>query len=398
MRRILFAWELGGNFGHLARLVSIALKLRERGDQVLFVIRDLRHARQFLIKHGLSFISAPAPISGIRSGLKFLPTSYADILALQGMNSLAAIQPQVSAWHTIFDLFKPDAVVLDHAPVGMFAAQLADVPRIAVGTGFELPPLLQYFPLFRDASFERRQALLELEKTLLETLNQLAASNGQSSLEKSSDIFKGTRRCFVTLPELDHYGKRLDVTYLGMLQPWRDTSLAKPLSWPNGRKRILAYLQPSYPLTDQVLQLLAKGDSAVIACVPDLKHGINDALRIKVSNRFINISPLLRDADLLICHGGHGMSGEALLAAKPILILPQYLEQKMLGESIETLGAAKLLKPQRVVDELNTAVNILLDETSYRDAAIKFKCRYSEIDSDETLNRIRTEIDAQTRH
>lgn len=39
MSRILFAWELGENYGHLMRLAPVADKLRAAGHQLLFAVR-----------------------------------------------------------------------------------------------------------------------------------------------------------------------------------------------------------------------------------------------------------------------------------------------------------------------------------------------------------------------
>ena len=41
MARILIAWELGANLGHLLRQLMIARELRRRDHQVLFACRDL---------------------------------------------------------------------------------------------------------------------------------------------------------------------------------------------------------------------------------------------------------------------------------------------------------------------------------------------------------------------
>ena len=44
MSGILCVWELGAGYGHLGRLLPVALQLRERGHEVVFALRDLTHA------------------------------------------------------------------------------------------------------------------------------------------------------------------------------------------------------------------------------------------------------------------------------------------------------------------------------------------------------------------
>ena len=53
MARYLFAWELGGDYGHLARLLPVALELRARGHEVVFAVRDLMGAEKLLTPHGI---------------------------------------------------------------------------------------------------------------------------------------------------------------------------------------------------------------------------------------------------------------------------------------------------------------------------------------------------------
>ena len=59
MARYLFAWELGGDYGHLARLLPVALELRSRGHEVVFAVRDLMGAEKLLTPHGIRTYQAP---------------------------------------------------------------------------------------------------------------------------------------------------------------------------------------------------------------------------------------------------------------------------------------------------------------------------------------------------
>ena len=54
MAKILFAWELGGDYGHLARLLPLARELLARGHRPIFVLRDLLGAEAILAPHGLA--------------------------------------------------------------------------------------------------------------------------------------------------------------------------------------------------------------------------------------------------------------------------------------------------------------------------------------------------------
>jgi UDP:flavonoid glycosyltransferase YjiC (YdhE family) len=390
MSRILLAWELGANYGHLARLLPVAQRLRERGHLILFVIRELRHAQTFLAAHGFDFISAPMPPAGLRPPQDVMPASYADILALQGMDRLDMIAPQVAAWHTLFDLFKPDTVVLDHAPVAMLSAQLAGLPRIAIGTGFELPPLDCPFPLFRGISVERRVSLLETEKQIVQTLHDLSARHHRQFMQKAADVFGGTQRIFVTLPELDHYGERGDADYAGVIPNFRGAASAPSVTWPRREKKILAYLQPSCRSLHTVLHALGESGHAVIACVPDANQATTDLATpaLQVTTELVNTQALVAQADLVVTHGGHGMASEALLAGKPLLLLPLQLEQSLLARRIEALGVGKVLPPGHAQAACAAAIAALIGEDVYRAAARKIQTKYVGCEPDAVIGRI----------
>jgi len=59
MTRFLFVWELGSDYGHLARLLPVAVALRERGHGVDFVVRDLMGAEKLIAPLGMRVFQAP---------------------------------------------------------------------------------------------------------------------------------------------------------------------------------------------------------------------------------------------------------------------------------------------------------------------------------------------------
>ena len=53
MSRIVIAWELGENLGHLWNLLPVAQRLRSLGHDVSFGIRDVAQAHRYLAPLGL---------------------------------------------------------------------------------------------------------------------------------------------------------------------------------------------------------------------------------------------------------------------------------------------------------------------------------------------------------
>lgn len=59
MSRIILAWELGANYGHLSQLLCVAQQLRNRGHQVLFAIKNTVAAEQLLNDEKFCYVTAP---------------------------------------------------------------------------------------------------------------------------------------------------------------------------------------------------------------------------------------------------------------------------------------------------------------------------------------------------
>ena len=77
---------------------------------------------------------------------------------------------------------------------------------------------------------------------------------------------------------------------------------------------------------------------------------------------------LLRQADVVVCGGGHGMLSKTLLAGVPMVVVPGGGDQWELANRVVRQGSARLIRPL-AVDVLVTEVNEVLSSPSYRQAA-----------------------------
>jgi len=59
MAKILFVWELGGGFGHLARIQPIARELSDRGHQLFAAMSDVSRARRITGDIDIRILQAP---------------------------------------------------------------------------------------------------------------------------------------------------------------------------------------------------------------------------------------------------------------------------------------------------------------------------------------------------
>lgn len=120
-KRILCAWELGGNLGHLWQLKPVARALE--------------------VNHGHKMLYARSP----RLRMRHVDVDRRVPLdeAIDAVDRAHA----VAAWGRILDLARPDAVLLNAAPFLSMAAKARGLHRFVVGDGYWLPPVSKY----RDA-------------------------------------------------------------------------------------------------------------------------------------------------------------------------------------------------------------------------------------------------------
>ncbi|MFG1401041.1 nucleotide disphospho-sugar-binding domain-containing protein [Xanthobacter sediminis] len=79
---------------------------------------------------------------------------------------------------------------------------------------------------------------------------------------------------------------------------------------------------------------------------------------------------LMRDAAVVVTHGGHGTVMKALAAGCPLLVMPHGRDQADNAARVAARGAGLTLDAAAGVDEIHAALRRLLDEPGFTDAAV----------------------------
>ena len=82
-----------------------------------------------------------------------------------------------------------------------------------------------------------------------------------------------------------------------------------------------------------------------------------------------------------------GFSTQALLAGIPLLMRPKHVEQALFAGRVEALGAGKLLGGKLDASQAFSALQTLLEEPWYRQAAQTFKSRYQDFSAEQALEQ-----------
>jgi UDP:flavonoid glycosyltransferase YjiC (YdhE family) len=371
MAQVVMCWELGGDLGHVARMKPLAEALHARGHQVSFIVRDALSAERLLDPARFRWYQAPYQSSPIPDPAR--PTlNMAAVMHNCGFNAPRALAGRLEAWRNLYALLRADLLVFDHSPTAMLAARDLGTPRIVLGTGFGIPPATQPLTPFEA---DKAEGIAEMESGVLARANTALRSIGAPPLARLADLYQAEASVFFTFAELDHYGARASADYWG---PTRQDGGVPP-EWPTqAGRRVFAYLKPFKTLPSLLDAFKASGHPALVY----LNKGA-DAMRkeyagtrnLSFSGKPVDLKQAVADADLVVCHSGHGTISASLLGGKPLLLLPLNMEQRMLSLRVAESGAG-LAAPALAPEGMRSKFQRLLAEPAFTAAAQGFAERY----------------------
>lgn len=331
MKRVLFCWELGANYGHLGLAEWLHDQLPAEGWETWFAVTDLRAARQVLGSEALllqSPIWPPQRFEGAAIG----PVSQADLLAMVGFHNTAQLAAMIAAWRTLFGLVRPDVLVADHSPTVSLAARIEQRPLIVTGTPFTMPPLgYQTFPPLRGdlaPAMPEHRIQAAIEAALRE--------HGMSlSLPTLPAYFASQARLVVGLPELDPY------------RTFRQEQLFTPAGGfpelrPIPQRRLFAYLGGETPALPAILQAICALDIPVEMFLRGADDFTQEFVRLSGKTLYMDRADLretLPRVSHVVSHGGAATTAMTLAAGRPHMMLPQHHESRLNAALVERMGA-----------------------------------------------------------
>lgn len=389
MARVLLAWELGGNDGHLVALRALACELKRRGHQCVFAVRMLGPAQEFLDPKLGPLVQAPVRLAPHGRRVR-LQLSYASLLHNIGFNDPVELAGRIQAWRTLCTALRTEYVFADHSPVALVAARTLGIPAARVGNGFTLPPVLAPFPPFRPRANVPQHVLLRNEAAVLRELNHALALLKLSPLPLLQDIFRGTGAALLTYAALDHYEVERPEAFRGL----PDYSYGQRPRWPDGKgPRIFAYLRPS-PALPTVLKALQRSKARVLLRLPGADAElVRQAQRpgMGVAPAAVHFRAAAESADAFVNYGAHSTVTEFLLAGKPGILVPDLHERAITARRAVALGAALAVRPTAVAP-LGRAIEQVVEDRAPRAAAQAFAAKHAGQDRGQILPKLVTEL------
>lgn len=355
MARVLFAWELGDNYGHLSSFSAVAGRLVERGHEVVAVVQNVVAAAAFLPPERVRCLQAPLWRPRVAQRRPSLPAlTYADSIRDFGYDDPAGLSMLVRAWRELLRLVSPDVLVHDAAPTALLGARGLRLRRVGHATGYSLPPQRSPLPSLRpwDESVTEA-ARREREAPVLETVNDALRRCELPPLASLGALFDADLDLLRTVPELDHYPDReaapARTLYAG---PAYSLDAGAEVEWPAGDgPRIFAYLRPGsthFEPTMEALLAVARGPARVVVAAPGLPREATRRWRgprLRVIGQGVRLRALRTSCELAVHHGGHGTAAAFALAGVPQLLLPNRLEQLLVARRLQAAEAGLVPAP-----------------------------------------------------
>jgi hypothetical protein len=391
MARVVYAWELGGGFGHIHAFLPLAEDLRRQGHDTVFVLKDLLNAERELGARGFRCLQAPL-FQGRLVGLPDPPANLSEILLHFGFLKEEYLLGLVRAWQELYALLGADLVVGDYSPAALLAARVAGIAAASFGTGFCRPPAVHPLPNLRPWEPAESGRLLSSDLKLVDTANRVLRKFGGPAIGKAAEVFACAEDFLCTYPELDHYPERPGARYWGSVHSLDGAEVA----WPGREEhRIFGYVKPSYGGLRRLLNQLArlKRHETILFC-PGLAEAVAEQYaspRLLIVRKPVALSGLRASCGLGLCHAGHGTVCALLQAGVPVLALPMNLEQHLTGQRVAAMGAGALVEAPGPGTDYLALIGALLNGPEYRRSAQDFMRRYQ----DRTQERIRGEIGAR---
>lgn len=375
---ILLAAEIGDGHRQADRFLPLARALAAAGRAVTVAMPPDMAARSRIAAAGIAVVDAPAWRGDTPPG--FIASCWADLLLTHGYATPTTIEDLLSGWTAALRAMSPVLVVADFAPSAMLAARVAGIAVAPMGDGYTLPPGGMPMPFMRPWAALPTEPLAETEGRVVASLNPVLLDLGAEPVDCVADLLARAGSFLCTFPELDHYDQRADAEYRGEIPPEGEGVAPE---WPAGTaERFFVVADGRHrPLPPLLAALVRLGLPALVQA-KGISQAEADALRrpgVHVVIEPVDRTAALAQCDVVVCQD-NAMAAPALLAGRPLLMIPGPVEQMMTLHRVARQGLGQGLAPDSDVGAADAGVRRLLDSPC-RLRAVNFARTYQGYDA-----------------
>ncbi|WP_028320829.1 hypothetical protein [Desulfatiglans anilini] len=335
MTSIALANEMGGGWGHLLTLRTIAEAFLQRKCRITLLCREAEKARCAFSGMDVAVEQSPAwPPRFTGFSLNF-----AQSLWRNGYRDDEAFDAHFAWWSGRFRALKPAFVLTDFAPTALLCALALGLARGAVGTGFTLPPPTTPTPFLHPWLEVSDEALQQADDRVL-----CAIRRRVPALRSVAGIFDGAARFLCVFPEMDHFEIRSSERYLGPV--FGPNFRHEPPRQDGAGPRVFVYLSAANRCLSDILGYLKTlGFPAIghIRDLPECQRKAFESPTLRLSGPLMNLDRAAAECDIAVTQGGLHTTARMLLAGARLLICPEQLEQTLLAYRLNQRGLCEFV-------------------------------------------------------
>ena len=375
-KHILLACELGTGIRSLDRLLPIGRGLAAANHRVSVALRDPAIAHALPDCAGWS--TTVAPTWRVPPPPGFVAVSFADVLLQCGYATPEALRGLISAWRRSFETLQPDLLIADFAPTAVLAARLTGLDAIVVGNGYTLPPAEEPLPSMRPWEDNLARQVRESDARALAVIGPTLLGMGGAPLTRLADMFgDADSRFLCTFAELDHYASRGEADYFG--EVFDESAGAAPIFPPGAGGRVFVRIDGRHPALGALIAALHRLGLPSIVEATHMSDGLAQAAsrtHVRVVANQLHGAAALAACDIVACQD-IATAAPALLAGRPLLMLPWPVEQTMTLHRVASQGLGHGIPPTATAEDAEAALRRLLDDAPCRMRAANFARSYS---------------------
>ena len=386
MTRIVFAWEMGGGFGHLGTIIPLLQRLKNHHNcQIFLILKEIHNISSLIeINDNISILPAPfiSPQTAPPAHRPPPPINYADEISMCGYNNAQQLATLMRCWHTLYDLIMPDLVISEAAPTALLTARNRNIPTATLGQGYNIPPKTSPMPSISPTPEGiTPEMLMASEARTLAIINEALAILHHPPLKTFADLIAADLDILASLPEIDAYGARENTVYSGPL--YLDQSGENP-AWPaTSGKKIFGYIKPDHPLFIPTLQALRTLPYPALIVSPKASQDVISKFslpHLRIQSKNVKFSEAIKQSDIVISHASHGTVAAAFTSGKIQLALPGQLEQLMVARRLVNSGTGLLVHKNGTAAHIVTALRDLADRPEFATRADAYAQLYKNYD------------------
>ncbi len=364
---ILFAWELGANFGHVNKLGQVARALQGRATLTI-AARDPSAVRALLPNLNVTLL--PAPTVGTRPLHKGEQAGicYPGALRQDGWDRKDKLLPILECWDALLAAYPPAIIVAQAAPAVLLAARGTGIKTALLGSGYDAPPLSAPMPCYVQDDAKAAALAQDQEAKTLDVVNACLAARGQTPVADFRDILRTDCPILVADAATDHFGPRDHYEpdhppYIGQIL---SVDTGAELTWRDrGVPKVLAYFRPNTPQFAAAVKGLGQlaPDLDLILAVPGIDPGLKSQFEARsavVVDGPVRLDRLLPDCDLGVSHGTNGIGSAFIAFGVPQLGIPTHREQLLFAQAVARsglgLGLAGKFGAEQVIEAVQKAL------------------------------------------